>query len=180
MAIESITKGDINTDPDAIKTDKLIQLFCEHYMPKRNTYRSRGDFFCAKQEYNETSENHWKKLITLGKNCDIKKDIKQEEFLITQLITSIIKEKLRDKVIREKTLNLKTSVALVTQNSYDRRHKQSTIQPALSKDKEIKQEPIQKIQAKKYREQRNQPKKRDYGFCGQQNWPHNITARQQR
>ena len=33
---------------------------------------------------------------------------------------------------------------LITHNSYDRRHKQSTIPPALAKHKEIEEEPIQK------------------------------------
>ena len=33
---------------------------------------------------------------------------------------------------------------LVTQNSYERRHKQSTIPPALQKGKEMKEAPIQK------------------------------------
>ena len=72
-AIEIITKREFNTDPDTIKTDKLIQLFREYYMSKRNTYHSRGDFFWAKQEDNETSEEHWKKLITLEKNVRIQK-----------------------------------------------------------------------------------------------------------
>ena len=35
---------------------------------------------------------------------------------------------------------------LVTQDSYERRHKQSSTPPALAKEKEIKEEPIQKIQ----------------------------------
>ena len=135
--------SEFNTDPDTIKTDKLIQLFREYYMPKRNTYHSRGDFFWAKQEENETPEEHWKKLITLEKTCDFK-DIKQEDLLISKFITSITDKKLRKKLIREKTLNLKTTIELITQDSYDRRHKQSTIPPALAKDKEIKQEPIQK------------------------------------
>ena len=43
-------KGEFKTDSDTIKTDKLIQLFREYYMPKRNTYHSGGDFFWAKQE----------------------------------------------------------------------------------------------------------------------------------
>ena len=59
--IEIITKGEIITDPDTIKTDKLIQLFREYYLPKRNTYHSRGEFFWAKQEENDTPEEHWKK-----------------------------------------------------------------------------------------------------------------------
>ena len=171
-ASEIITKGEFNTDPDTVTTDKLLQLFKKYYMPKRNTYHSRGDFFWAKQEENETPEEHWKKLITLEKNCEFK-DIKQEDILISKFITSITDKKLREKLIREKTLNLKTTVELITQNSYDRRHKQSTIPAALSKDKEIKEEPIQKIQPKfktdKYGDRTTQ-KKNNCGFCGQQNW----------
>ena len=56
--IEIITKGEFNTDPDTIKTDKLIQLLREYYMSKRITYHSRGDFFWARQEKNETPEEH--------------------------------------------------------------------------------------------------------------------------
>ena len=43
---------------------------------------------------------------------------------------------------------------MVIQDSYERRHKQSTIPPALAKEKEMKEEPIQKIQPRnkqKYR-----------------------------
>ena len=35
---------------------------------------------------------------------------------------------------------------LVTQDSYEKRHRKSTIPPALAKEKEMKEEPIQNIQ----------------------------------
>ena len=107
-AIEIITKRDFTTDPDTIKTDKLIQLFREYYMPNRNIYHSRGDFFWAKQEENETLEE------TLERTCEFK-DIKQEDLLISKFITSITDKKLQKKLIREKTLNLKTTIELITQ-----------------------------------------------------------------
>ena len=132
-------------------------------MSKRNTFHSRGDFCSAKQEENETPEEHWKKLITLERTCQFK-DIKQEDLLLSKIITSITDKKLREKLIREKTLNLKTTIELITQDSYDRQQTQSTIPPALAKDKERKQEPIQKIQAKQFREQQKQ-KKNNCGFC---------------
>ena len=49
-AIKTITKGEFKTDPDTIKTEKLIQLFKDYYVPERNTYHSRGVFFWLKQE----------------------------------------------------------------------------------------------------------------------------------
>ena len=46
----------------------------------------------------------------------------------------------------------------------------------MAKDKEIKEEPIQRIQTKQFR---NQPKKNNCGLCGQQNWTpqHNCPAK---
>ena len=93
-AIETITKGEFNTDPDTINTEKLIQLFKDYYMPKRNTYHS-PDFFWAKQKENEAPEEHWRKIVSLEKNCEFE-DIKQEVLLISKFITSIIDKKLRE------------------------------------------------------------------------------------
>ena len=36
-AIETIPKGEFNTDPDMINTEKLIQLFKDYFVSKRNT-----------------------------------------------------------------------------------------------------------------------------------------------
>ena len=64
---------------------------------------------------------------------------------------------------------------LVTQDSYEKRHKPSTIPAALVKEKEVKQEPIEKIH-KNYQPNKSAhtgrptQKKNDCGFCGQQNW----------
>ena len=84
------------------------------------------------------------------------------------------RQKTTGKLIRKKTLNLKTTMDLVTQDSYEKRHKQSTIPPALANEKEIKEEPIQKIQPgnkQKYRKNaETTSKNNNCGFCGQQNW----------
>ena len=61
-AIENITKGEFKTNPDTKNTERLLQLFKDYYMLKRNTYHSRGGFFWAKQKENETPGEHWRKL----------------------------------------------------------------------------------------------------------------------
>ena len=71
-------------------------------MPKRNTYHSQGDCFWVKQEENETPEEHWRKLVSLEKNCEFKDN--KEDLLISKFITSITDKKLREILIREKTL----------------------------------------------------------------------------
>ena len=95
-AIETITKGELNTDHDTIITEKLIRLFKDYYMPKRNTYHSQGD-------------------------CVVK-DIKQEDLIISKFITSITDKKLREKFIREKTFSLKPTMDLLSQDSYEKKH----------------------------------------------------------
>ena len=60
---------------------------------------------------------------------------------------------------------------LITQDSYEKRHKQSTIPSALAKEKEIKEKPIQKIQPRNYRKKaETTTKNNNCGFCGLQNW----------
>ena len=46
-------RAEYKTEPDSIKMKDLIRLFTEFYMPKRNTYHNRGDFFWAKQTEEE-------------------------------------------------------------------------------------------------------------------------------
>ena len=165
-AIEDITKGQFNTDPDTITAERLLKLFMDHFLPKRNTYHSRGDFFWAKQEENETPLEHWRKLITLERNCEFK-DIKQEDLIISKFITSITDKKLRKKLIGEKTLNLQTTMELITQDSYDKRNKVSAIPATIAKDKK-QYEAIQKL----FRNQKplNKTRSSDCGFRRQQNW----------
>ena len=94
---------------------------------------------------------------------------------LKKFITSITDRNLQEKLIREKRLNLKTTKDLVTQDSYAKRHKQSTIPTALGKEKEMKHEPKQKIQKKLPKNNNTYTgkppqKKNDCGFCRQQNW----------
>ena len=44
-ALYQITRAEYKTEPDNIKIKDLIRLYTEHYLPKRNTYRNRGDLF---------------------------------------------------------------------------------------------------------------------------------------
>ena len=55
-ALYQITRAEYKTEPDSIKTKDLIRLFTEYYLPKRNTYYNRRDFFWAKQTEEESPE----------------------------------------------------------------------------------------------------------------------------
>ena len=61
-ALNEMTKSAYGENPTEMKIDRLIKLYRENFMPKRNTIYSRGDFFWARQKAEETPEEHWKKL----------------------------------------------------------------------------------------------------------------------
>ena len=41
----------------------------KHYLPKRNKYHNREDFFVAKQTEDETSEEFWRRVLKSKKNA---------------------------------------------------------------------------------------------------------------
>ena len=64
-------------------------------------------------------------------------------------MTAITNKKLRDKIMKEKTLELKKIIELIKQNTYEKKNKKNTIPEALISTKEkhiIKEEPIQKME----------------------------------
>ena len=108
----------------------IIQLFKDYYMPKQTTYHICGDFLVETRR-KRNPEEHWRKLVkSLEKNCEFK-DVKPEELLFSKFITNITDKKLREKLIRERTVNVITTMDLVTQSSY-------------VKEKKLRQEPIKK------------------------------------
>ena len=171
-ALYQITRAEYKTEPDSIKVKDLIRLFTEFYMPKRNTYHNRGDFFWAKQTEEETPEDFRRRLIEIEKECNFN-TISAEELLISKYMTAITDKKLRDKIMKEKTLELKKIIELIKQNTYEKKNKKNTIPEALISTKEkqiIKEEPIQRMEKFGAR-----PKNRNFGnrtcrFCNAPNW----------
>ena len=129
-ALYQITKAEYKTEPDSIKVKDLIRLFTEFYMPKRNTYHNRGDFFWAKQTEDETPEEFWRRLVEIEKECNFNA-ISAEELLISKYMTAITNKNLRDKIMKEKTLELKKIIELIKQNTYEKKNKKNTIPEAL-------------------------------------------------
>ena len=134
-ALYQITTAEYKTELDSIKVKDLIRLFTEFYMPKRNTYHNRGDFFWAKQTEDETPEEFWRRLIEIEKECNFNA-ISAEELLISKYMTAVTDKKVRDKTMKEKTLELKKIIELIKQNTYEKKNKKNTIPEALISTKE--------------------------------------------
>ena len=91
-ALYQITRAEYKTEPDSTKVKDLIRLFTEFYMPKRNTYQIRGDFFWAKQTEEETPEEFWRRLVEIEKESNFN-TISAEELLISKYMTAITDKK---------------------------------------------------------------------------------------
>ena len=171
-ALYQITRAENKTEPDSIKVKELIRLFTEFYTPKRNTYHNRGVFVWAKQTEDETSEEFWRQLIEIEKECNFNA-VSAEELLISKYMTAIADKKLRDKILKAKTLELKKIIELIKQNTYEKKNKNNTIPEALTLTKEkhiIKEEPIQRMERLGTKTKNKQFGNRTCRFCNVSNW----------
>ena len=100
-----------------MKIKDLIRLFTEYYLPKRNTYHNRGELFWAKQTEEEAPEKFWRRLFEIEKKCHFS-TISAGELLRSTYETAFTDKKLRDKLMKEKTLELNGTIKLIKQNTY--------------------------------------------------------------
>ena len=63
-------------------------------------------------------------------------------------MTAITDTKLRDKLMKGKKLELKQTIEMIKQNTYERKNRKNTVPEALisHREKEIKEEPIQRME----------------------------------
>ena len=98
--------NEFTTEPESIKIQELIRLFTEYYLPKCIFYHNRGDYFWAKQTEDETPEEFRRRLIEIEKESNFGL-LSAEELLISKYKTAITDKKLRNKMMKEKTLEVK-------------------------------------------------------------------------
>ena len=170
---ENITNANWNgKEPNTIKVKDMIRFFTECYRPKRNNYHNRGDFCWEKQTEDETPVEFWRPLIEIEKECNFNA-ITAEEMLTSKYMTAITDKKIRDKIMKEKTLELKKIIELIKQNTYEKKNKKNTIPEALISTKEkhiIKGEPIQRMERFATRLKNKNFGNRTCRFCNAPNW----------
>ena len=155
-----MTRAEYKTEPDNIAVKDLIRLFNEYFLPKRNTYHNRREFFWTRQTEPETPEDFWRRLIEIEKEC-VFEGITAEDLLISKFMTAVTDTKLRDKLMEEKKLELKKTIEMIKQNTCERKNRKNTIPEALipHREKEIKEEPIQTMKGQTQDRKINSPAK---------------------
>ena len=87
-------------------------------------------------------------------------------------MTAITDKKLRDKLMKEKKAELKKTVEMVKQNTYEWKKSKNTIPEALilNQENEVKEEPIQRLDKDVTKPKNYFKNNRPCKFCNAPNW----------
>ena len=140
-------------------------------IPHQSGTHNRGEFFWTRQTESETPEDFWQRLIEIEKECAFE-GITAEDLLISKFMTAITDTKLRDKLMKEKKLELKKTLEMIKQNTYERKNRKNTIPEALilHREKEIKEDTIQRMERSDTRPKNKFTKEKSCKFCKATNW----------
>ena len=95
-----IMRGQWGREFKDLSLHEIITLFKKKFIPARNTFHSRDQFFNAKQEPNATMDECWKKLVEIERKCEFN-TITPEEIITYKFATSIRDKKAIEKFIRD-------------------------------------------------------------------------------
>ena len=117
-----MTKTVRDNDPNKMNINQLYSLFRLHFIPERNKFHSRADFFGITREPNETAEDVWTRILQTEKNCEFDRVTPAE--LIASKFLSLIGRSTGDyelkKKIRKSDMTIETITDLIHEYMYDR------------------------------------------------------------
>ena len=68
-AEHEIMRGQWGRKLKDVNIQELLKQYKKTIMPARNVFHCRTQFFNVKQEYGETLNEYWKRLVDIGRNC---------------------------------------------------------------------------------------------------------------
>ena len=121
-AITEMTRTVRDNDPNRMDINQLYSLFRLHFIPERNKFHSRADFFGITREKHESAEDVWTRFLQVEKNCEFENVTPAE--LIASKFLSVIGRSTGDyelkKKIRKSDMTRETITALIHEHMYDR------------------------------------------------------------
>ena len=121
-AITEMTGTVRDNDPNRMDKNQLYSLFRLHFIPERNKFHSRADFFGIRREKHESSEDVWTRILQVEKNCEFENVTPAE--LVASKFLFVIGRSAGDyelkKKIRKSDMTIETITALIHEHMYDR------------------------------------------------------------
>ena len=97
-AKHEIMRGQWGRELKDVNLPELLTLFKKTFLPVRNVFHSRAQFFNMRQEDNETLDEYRKRLVAIERKCDFG-NITPEE-IITYKFAATNKKRARDNFIK--------------------------------------------------------------------------------
>ena len=119
-AKHEIMRGQWGRELKEVNLSELLTLFKKTFLPARNIFHSRAQFFNMKQEDNETLDECWKRLVDIERKCDFG-NITAEEIITYKFASTIKAKKARDKFIRG-PLKLQLVLDTIELDNYNRKY----------------------------------------------------------
>ena len=121
-AITEMTRTVRDNDPNRMDINHLFSLFRLHFIPERNKFHSKADFFGITREKHETAEDVWTRILKVEKNCEFENVVPAE--LLASKFLSVIGRSTGDyelkKKIRKSDMTVDTITDLIHDYMYDR------------------------------------------------------------
>ena len=175
-AKHEIMRGQRGRELKDVNLPELLTLFKKTFLPVRNVFHSRAQFFNMKQEDNETLDEYWKRLVDTERKCDFG-NITAEEIITYKFAATIKDKRARDKFIKV-PLKIQLVLDMIELNNYNRKYGNKK-----PKNKKARKGSSNSSTSTELVGHTNQPRKRktnfiekkkfpnrDCRFCGKSNW----------
>ena len=117
-----MTKTIRDNDPNKMNFNQLYAIFRLHFIPDRNKFHSRADFFGITKAPNETADDVWTKILQTEKNCEFD-EVTPAELTASKFLSLIGRStgdyELKNK-IRKSDMTIETLTDLINDNQYGR------------------------------------------------------------
>ena len=119
-AKHEIMRGHWGRELKDVQLPKVLTLFKKTFLPVRNVFHSRAQFFNMKQEDTETLDEYWKRLVDIERKCDFG-NITAEEIIAYKFASTIRDKRARDKFIKG-PLKIKLVLETIELDNYKRKY----------------------------------------------------------
>ena len=103
-----------------VDLSELLKLFKKTFIPARNVFHSRAQFFNIKQEDNETLDEYWKRLVDIKRKCEFNRITPEE--IITYKFAATINDKKPETNSQKGPLKLQMVLETMEQDNCNRKY----------------------------------------------------------
>ena len=119
-AKHEIMRGQWGRELKDVRLPELMTLIKKTFLPARNVFHSRAQFFNMKQDDNETLDEYWKRLVDIERKYDFK-NITAEE-IITYKFAATIKDKRARDIFIKGPLKIHLVLETIELDNYNRKY----------------------------------------------------------